>query len=230
MGATSCLFFVSPVVVGPQPLLVLAASPSVRAITAALETEAIAYRTAQHVAYVRDALDTPALPASSPFVMAFKSAMAAAWRLRVDNNRVKEPLWRLAVDAFPGACFRCWTCPCGRASASSRGRRHVFWDRPVAQAVRAQLARQDLPGGPAPAAERADVWLLRPPASYAGARRRWFFVAMAAIAAMEFGRCVLWARSIAGGGDAVGDVVVPSGRRHLAAERFWVLLGDMPHL
>ena len=217
----------SPLDPAPPPLSPLAPSPSVRAITATLEADTVVYRAARHLAFVRDALAAPALAPSSPPVAAFASALATAWRLRLDN-RVKEPFWRLASDAFPGARFRNWTCPCGTSgstSPASRGRRHAFWDCPVAQAVRDQLHSPDVPGGPAPAdVVRADVWLLRPPAAYAGRSRQWSVVALATVAAMEFGRAVLWARSVAG----EETVVVVAGR--LAAARFWALLEEVPAL
>ena len=215
----------SPLDPSPPPLSPLALHPSVRAITATLEADTVAYRAARHLAFVRDALAAPALAPSSPLVAAFASALVTAWRLRLDN-RVKEPFWRLASDAFPGARFRNWTCPCGTSgstSPASRGRRHAFWDCPVAQAVREQLHSPDVPGGPAPTAvDRADVWLLRPPATYAGRSRQWSVVALAAVAAMEFGRAVLWARSVAG----EQTVVVVAGR--LAVARFWALLEEVP--
>ena len=214
-----------PVGAAPPPLSPLA-HPSVRAVTTTLEADTVAYRAARHLAFLRDALAAPSLPRSSPDVAAFASALASAWRLRMDN-RVKEPHWRLAVDAFPGARFRNWTCPCGTASAASRGRRHSFWDCPVAGAVRQQLTSPAVPGGPVADALRAHVWLLRPPPGYARQPHLWTRVALVAVAAMEHGRCVLWARSVAG----EHDVVLAAGR--LAAARFWALLeevGDSPAL
>ena len=108
------------------------------------------------------------------------SALACAWRLPCDN-RVKEPLWRLAVDAIPGSRFRPWTCPCLASSPSSSGRQHSFWDCPVAVGVRAQLSDARLPGGAVPAATQAAVWLLQTPT---GGANTWPAVALCATAAM----------------------------------------------
>ncbi len=94
----------------------------------------------------------------------------------------------------------------------------------MARALRAQLAEAHLPGGPALAEACAEVWLLRAPAApaYAGSARQLSRVAVAAIAAMEHGRRVLWARSVAGEADAV----VAAG--NLATARFWALLAELP--
>ena len=204
------------------PLPISPVTPcTVAALTAFLDAPTAAYRMEHHVAFVRDAYDLPALSPSSPAVTTFLSALAAAWRDRIDN-RVKESLWRLAANAFPGARFRTWTCPCGLASPSSRGRRHTFWDCPVARAVRSQLAEAHLPGGPVAAVACADVWRLRRPSAYSGPMRQWSRIALVAVAAMEHGRRVLWARSVTGEPDAVAAA------GNLAAARFWFLLGDLP--
>jgi hypothetical protein len=209
------------------PCLCPAVLHPVAALTAFLESATTAYRAARHVAFVRDAHRAPTLSPSSPEVAAFLGALAAAWRDRIDN-RIKEPLWRLAVDAFPGARFQPWTCPCGAASPSSRGRRHAFWDCSVACVVRAQLAAHlaaaALPGAPAVDVPCASVWLLRAPAALPGPARRWSRLALVAVAAMEHGRRVLWARSAAGEPDALAAA------GNLAAARFWALLDELPPL
>jgi hypothetical protein len=135
---------------------------------------------------------------------------------------LKEPRWRLAADAIPGARFRAWTCPCGAASAASRGRCHSFWDCAVAQAVLAQLADPGLPGGPVPAVLREHVWLVAAPPGYTAPADQWRRVALAVVAAMEHGRRVLWARTV--GGDAAAPATVAAG--NLAVERFWALVRD----
>ena len=168
---------------------------------------------------MRQALASSSLAASSAPALAFRAALARAWRLPCDN-RVKEPLWRLAVDAIPGSRFRNWTCPCLASSPSSSGRQHSFWDCSVAVGVRAQLSDARLPGGAVPAATQADVWLLQPPSAGTNA---WPTIALCATAAMEHGRQVLWALSSDGrrGPEAVQTA------SNLAADRFWALLEEV---
>ncbi len=56
-----------------------------------------------------------------------------AWRLPV-ANAAKEVLWALVYDAYttPQRLHRGGPCVCG---AREPGRRHYFWDCPIAQAV-----------------------------------------------------------------------------------------------
>ena len=120
------------------------------------------------------------------------AALNTAWKEVPCFNAVREPLWRLAINAVPGANIRPWHCSCdlhGQPAASSR--LHAFWDCPVAVAVRSQLAAGLPPGT---VVSRANVWLLQPPAGVPGlCPRAWAMVALAALEAMEFGRRYLYA-------------------------------------
>ena len=203
----------------PPPIFPSAGRPVVASITTFLQLGAASARAGRHLQYVRQALASSSLAASSAPALAFRAALARAWRLPCDN-RVKEPLWRLAVDAIPGSRFRNWTCPCLASSPSSSGRQHSFWDCSVAVGVRAQLSDARLPGGAVPAATQADVWLLQPPSAGTNA---WPTIALCATAAMEHGRQVLWALSSDGrrGPEAVQTA------SNLAADRFWALLEEV---
>ena len=47
---------------------------------------------------------------------------------------VKEPLWRMALASFPGACIRPWCWPCSPTAAHVHPCLHAFWDCPIALA------------------------------------------------------------------------------------------------
>ena len=120
---------------------------------------------------------------------AFRAALRTVWRIPCANT-LKVPLWRLALDAIPGAHVHPWHCPCNLHQAHDRASRlHSFWDCPVAHGVRAQLERAlGMPMLP-----RAAVWLLTPPRP--GLHKAvWSLVACLAVDAMEYGRRLLWAR------------------------------------
>jgi hypothetical protein len=205
----------------PAAVRPLSADPSVRNLTALLEHAAGVARHRRILAYVRLAVDTPTLSPSARPVAGFRSTLADIWRARIDN-RFKEPLWRLANDAIPGARFRNWTCPCGAAAAPTSARCHSFWECAVARAVLAQLADPRLPGGAAPAVLRANVWLLTRPPGWEGQLQQWQRIGLATLSAMEHGRRVLWARSRA---EASQQAVTAAA--NLAAARFWVVLADL---
>jgi hypothetical protein len=107
-----------------------------------------------------------------------------------------------------------------------RGRCHFAWDCPVASAVVAALALPRLPGGAARGVQRSHVWLLAAPPGYGGSPRQWRRVAMAAVAAMEYGRRELWGHWRAAGASAEAVAGVAA----LAVARFWDLLEAMPPL
>jgi hypothetical protein len=187
-----------------------------------------AARAQAHAEFVRLAL--PPSLRSSPAVIStstqrFRRALRSAWRLRCDN-RLKQVLWRLAVDAIPGGRVRPWECPgCGSLPASAQPRGHVFWDCPVAAAVVAQLQSGLANGSGGASVQSAAVWLQQCPTQHVN-KEAWRVVALAALTAMEYGRGLLWVQARRPGwvpahGPAVAQAV---GRR--AAARFWVLLQD----
>jgi hypothetical protein len=180
-----------------------------------------------HARYAALALGVATTSAAAA-VTPFRAALKRVWRLGVDN-RLKEPLWRLAVDAVPGGRIHPWHCPgCPADPAPAGGRYHAFWACPVAVAVRAELARALAAAAPPPApaaapapppaVTAAHVWLLLPPVPAVDARV-WELVATVAVAAMEHGRQLVWVR----GGPLAGGLASVS---RLAAARFWQLLGD----
>jgi hypothetical protein len=197
---------------------------AVSQLTAILTKDVTAARRAAHLAYVRAATGRPAMPAASEEYRTFVRTLPHAWRLQCDN-RLKEALWRLAVNALPGARLRpnTWRCPCtADGPPASTGRLHSHWDCPVAQAVRGQLVAAELPCGPLPAEPaRAHVWLLRSPGDRV-AEGPWALVALAAVAAMEFGRRRLWALTHAG---AEREAAVAAAG-NMAAEWFRAALSD----
>ena len=150
-------------------------------------------RAALYAAYAREAALAPDLAQPSPERLVL-AALRLAWKGVPCYNTVKETLWRLAIHAVPGGRIpaAAWRCPCdlhGPPAPSSR--LHSFWACPVARAVRRQVALGLPPGA---VVQRADLWLLHPPAGALGlCPRAWALVALAALTAMEHGRKYLWA-------------------------------------
>ena len=137
---------------------------------------------------------------------ALSTAMRALWRLRWDNHH-KETLWRLSVGGVPAAggnnIVLRGPCPCGWAlpeaseeppatDAAMLCQAHVFWECPIAAAVRATLSSALPPSTPLPCAA---VWLLRPPTGCTLHAGVWSVVCAAAIEAMHWGRRYLWAKT-----------------------------------
>ena len=116
----------------PEPLDT--ATPSVRALTSLLIAPWDTLRHECHGSFVRAALGVSSRVAVTRPLMAFKTSLRAAWRLRCPNA-LKEPFWRLALDAIPGSRVHPWRCPCSTSVPSPHGRPHSFWDCPVAMAV-----------------------------------------------------------------------------------------------
>ena len=200
---------------------------TVRALTSLLMAPAAARRAAEHASFCRLALGLHTGGTAS--VLRFRGALRQAWRLPCPGV-VKEPLWRLAIDAIPGGRFQPWCCPCGGADGCRQPRLHTFWECPVAQAVCDQL---QLGLGRAPI--RAAVWLLSPPAGSDVHEGVWVLVCLAAVAAMEHGRARLWALRTAArraGGGGLGPAggplppAVVSGVGRSAAAHFWHTLHD----
>jgi hypothetical protein len=203
---------------GPRPLLSPAAAGiPVRTFTAMLTSDVERERSARHTAYVRMALRAPARSvAVTAAVARFRATLHAVWRLPC-SNALKEVLWRLAVNCTRATRYGNWSCPaCPGVPRLTAGRQHVFWDCPVAVAVRGQLAA--VLGCPGLA--QASVWLLTPP------RRQfcgpvWSVVCLAALEAMDFGRAFLWARH-----HHPAPLPPLPTAANAAAARFWINLQD----
>lgn len=178
----------------PQPVPVLQPLPAVRTLTALLGSAVVVHRLARHAAFCRLALGRAGHANVSQEVGQFKASLGHAWHLPCANS-IKEPLWRLALDAIPAGNYKPWRCPCNQNTTHPCSRSHAFWDCPVAHAVRKQLnAALGLPAG-APGVSKASVWLLGPPPAPPNIHPSvWRLVSLAAVAAMEHGRTLLWAR------------------------------------
>jgi len=149
-----------------------------------------------------------------------------AWRLPWDNDR-KELLWRLTLNGVPNAQHMHLLgepCTCGVAGP---GRRHHYWECPVAQAVVAAI-QQRLPQ-PAQL-QCVHVWLARPPhrTLHKGV---WLVVCMAALLAMDHGRKRLCAWALPPRPDRPPPRVPPHGQEVAVASKaavafFWAMLAD----
>ncbi len=121
--------------------------------------------------------------------VALAPCFATVWRLRMEN-RTKEAWWRLVYNGFKTAArlhmmqICCPGCPAVRGPP---GRPHTFWACGVARAIIVEI-RAALPAGTA--LERQHVWGLVPPSADVH-RQLWAMICVAAVHAMERGRCVL---------------------------------------
>lgn len=174
-----------------RPIPVTTGSATVAALTDHQLSGVYEAREARHAAFAREAADAPNLAPPHP-ERQVQAALTLAWRDVPCLNAIRETLWRLSIGAVPGANIRPWRCSCDLHGAPSPSSRlHTFWECPVAQAVRQQLAAA-LPAGTS--VRRANVWLLQPPAGVPGlCPRAWALAALAALEAMEFGRRYLYA-------------------------------------
>jgi len=143
------------------------------------------------------------------------AALRRLWRVRCEN-RLKEPFWRLTQDGLPTAerLHAGNLCACGDPSPSP-GRLHHYWACPVARAVVDSISAAV--GNPVP---RAAIWLARVPAGVQA--DVWCVVCLAAIAAMDHGRRVLYAISQGPPSAAPARDVASTAARN----RFWRHLSD----
>lgn len=136
------------------------------------------------------------------------------WRVRCDNG-VKEPFWRLVHNAHPTAArlHRDEPCTCGAPAPADR--LHHFWSCPVARAVTDALS--EAAGAPV---SRAAVWLVRAPAAvHSGV---WEVACLAAVAAMDHGRRLMYALSTG----PPPTAPIPAVAARSARARFWSILTD----
>lgn len=136
------------------------------------------------------------------------------WRVRCDN-RVKEPFWRLVHDAIPTAArlHRDDGCHCGAGPPADR--LHHFWGCAVARGV-----IDDISAALGATVGRAALWLGRAPPTVCGGV--WDLVCLAAVAAMDHGRQLMY---------ALGSGPPPASPLHSIAARsarakFWSFLSD----
>lgn len=155
--------------------------------------------------YRNDFVDAVALPVvrGNPAEVAVcRGAVVAAqkslWRLRWDNH-FKEVFWRLVFNGLATAermHMQGVGCVCGPVVGGQPGRRHHFWECPVAQAV-VGIMQQQLVGWMSGALQPHHVLCMRcpePVPSAGGApgpavhKGVWRVVCLAAINAMDSGR------------------------------------------
>ena len=188
----------------------LTSVPPVRVLTAMQLDAASAARRPKQEAFLREAGGPPDY--GVPQLLA---RQAKVWRLDWDNVH-KECFWRLPLDAIPiygAARFRrsrleedAAPCKCGLPTV---GRRHCFWDCPVALAVRRALeaAAQLSPLAQHLPIRRWHVWLAEPPPSVP--EGLWHVVALAALQAMDHGRRMLVALCSPSQDGGMGHQVAP---------------------
>ena len=129
------------------------------------------------------------LAALAAGVAAVEAAQRALWKLRWDNH-FKEIYWRLAYDGLATSQRlrqEDQSCACGSAGP---GRRHHFWDCPVAAAVRQEVQRGLAAAWASGALRPSHVWTMRQPTGVSRALHTgvWRVVCLAALCAMEVGR------------------------------------------
>lgn len=179
-------------------------------------------RAAIHRVFVADALGPLAsASARSAAASALPALFSAVWQHPCDDS-LKEPLWRLAAGAIPGARFQPWRCPCGYAAQHPRPpsalspSQHTFWACPVLSVLKATLQAA------LPAVQRHHVWLLRLPQGAPMHADVWLVVSLAALAAMETGRAALWAE---GQGQPLAYAAIAE-LAHRVNLQFWSSLSD----
>lgn len=149
-----------------------------------------------------DAVAPLAVRGNPAEVAVCRAAVVAAhkslWKLRWDNH-FKEVFWRLVFNGLPTAERMHMTdreCVCGPVEGGQPGRRHHFWECPVAQAV-VGVMQQQLVGWMSGALQSHHVLCMRCPEPAPGAggapgpamhKGLWRVVCLAAINAMDGGR------------------------------------------
>jgi hypothetical protein len=150
------------------------------------------------------------------------------------ENRAKEVFWRLVYNGLPTPArlhAQGRPCQCGAGEggglAALPGRRHCFWDCPVAAAVREEIQRA-LPPGSLPLA-RGQLWLARQPEGVH--RGVWLVVVLSAVLAMDTGRAALTSWRLVPDPAAPHPAALPPAQQveaagRLAAAAFWGGLQD----
>jgi hypothetical protein len=176
------------------------------------------------------------LPAAFAALPPVKSVTRRWWKLRVPNT-YKEAAWRLFLNGFPTAArmHNQQHSPCEACGVLGPDVGHHFWSCPIAVAVRSeiegQLRAHQVGGQPMLPVDGSvpcsALWLGVKP--HPGLHRMvWDMVCLAAVHAMDVGRCVAWSVT-----HPEDQAVAPlpllavervAGRAAIAA--FWDVLGD----
>lgn len=152
------------------------------------------------------------------------SVLKRWWKLKVPNT-YKETAWRLTLNAFPTAArMQLQSAACVACGAAVPDAGHHFWQCTVAVAIRSEIEHQLTAAGMVPNGGRvacSAVWLGRLPHARMH-RFVWDMVCLAAIHAMNIGRCAAW--SVSRGvpaADVVSAVAIKA-----AKAAFWSALAD----
>jgi hypothetical protein len=170
----------------------------------------------KHEVFVRDAWPNPdEVPDGS--MVKLRETLSRLWKLKWENE-FKEPMWRLAVDGFPGFSLHrnqlgssnVAVCPCGEAM--HRGdRRHHFYDCCISRSLWVDI--QETAGI---ICNRHNLWLAIPPEGMSPLV--WDVVCLSATRAMERGRRHLYANRDE---DNLVSVAVRNSGRVLVVAEFW---------
>ena len=153
------------------------------------------------------------------------SLLSDMWRAPC-CNAVKEPYWRLVVNAMPTAQRRFAQderCACG---AAFPGRAHHWWECPVAVSTRLEIQRQltafaMLKNEPVQQLTAVSVWLAEVPRNVWP--WIWRVVCLSAIAAMDHGRAAMAAQILSA---SVSRRMAVHTASNSSVTRFWALLEE----
>jgi hypothetical protein len=175
------------------------------------------------------ALDAGLLPGRPPPPV--RTVLRRWWRLKVPNV-YKEAAWRLTLNAFPTAARMHGSAVqgCAACGAPNPDFGHHFWLCPVALAVRQELEGQLRAAGPPMLAADSSISCA---ALWMGVKPHpgllcivWDMVCLAAVHAMNVGRCTAWAVSHAENGAALPYLVVERIASRAAIVAMWDVLAD----
>jgi hypothetical protein len=185
-------------------------------------------REAKHFAFCSQAcLGLPANLQAQPIELL--RVLRRLWCLPWDNQR-KEFFWRFTVDGLPTAArMHMFGEPCAVCHNLAPGRRHHYWECPVAAAVVTELQRGLAGFGGEPL--RCDhVWLARPPSPQLH-KGLWLVVCQAALLGMDKGRKLMVATTLNAQDQHRGLQSLPGPAQlqvvcRVAAATFWDMLAD----
>lgn len=201
---------------------------TVKAATRMLTTQQLNPRRIRQHAFWQEAQRLAATPLNADNTVGSRcvsSLLTHMWRAPCCNE-VKEPFWRLVVNAMPTAqrrFARNESCACG---AAFPGRAHHWWACPVAASTRMEIQRQltafaVLNNEAVQQITAVNVWLAEVPKNVWP--WIWRVVCLSAIAAMEHGRAAMAARTLSA---SVSQSVAVRSASGGSVDRFWALLEE----
>lgn len=207
----------------PDGLVVHLATLTVRQATQLQMITILEQRRDKHAAFLSDAVGAPLTPANrTPLLRQLAVCFKDYWKLKWDNSK-KEVFWRLTLNGLPTLARMAMVsqpCQCGVVGP---GRRHCYWECPVAVAVRGTIADQlQQPDG----LTCSRLWLGDPPDGvHAGV---WQVVCLSALNAMDAGRRCLAKVRVTGSSTSVQSQVLVASR--CAVATFWSEVADFAGL